>query len=117
MGVLAFITDLFFQAKVAETAKQVGVPIKIVTSLYKFIPELKEGPSLVVIDLAAQGIDSQALISQVKNSAPDLPVVAYAAHVDTELIERAAAAGADQAMSRSKFSKQLPELLSGTLGD
>ena len=117
MGVLAFITDLFFQAKVAETAKQVGVPIKIVTSLYKFIPELEEKPSLVVIDLAARGIDSQALISQVKSSIPDLPVVAYAAHVDAELLERAAAAGADEAMSRSEFSKKLPELLSKTETD
>ncbi|HLV01114.1 MAG TPA: hypothetical protein VKZ59_07605, partial [Acidobacteriota bacterium] len=66
MKILAFITDLFFQAKVAETARQVGANLEIATSLYKFIPALQKGPDLVIIDLEAEGISGPALISQIK---------------------------------------------------
>lgn len=83
----------------------------LVASGEKFTAELEKGPSLVVVDLAAEGIDSQALITQVKSSVPDVPVVAYAAHVNEDQIKGASEAGADHAMPRSKFSQQLPKIL------
>ena len=111
MSVLAYITDLFFQVKVKETARQVGVPVKLTTSWAEFTAELENRPSLVIVDLASKGIDSPALITQVKSSAPDVPVVAFAAHVNKDQIQLASGAGADYSMPRSKFSQQLPMIL------
>lgn len=111
MTILAFITDLFFQAKVGETAKQLGANLQIVTSLYKFIPALQKGPTMVVIDLEAEGISGSALISQVKNTNGQIPVLAFATHKRADLLESAQRAGADEALPRSKFSKQLPKLI------
>lgn len=111
MNVLAYITDLFFQAKVGQTAKAAGADLKIVSSLYHFLPALQKNPSMVLIDLRAEGISPSALIAQIKGKTPDLPVIVYAAHTDTELIERAKRAGADEVMSKAELSEELPDLL------
>lgn len=117
MAILAYITDLFFQAKVGETARQVGADLNIVTSLYKFIPELSKKPSLVLIDLNAEGISGSTLISQVKERYPDVAVVAYGSHVQAGLMEQALRAGADEVLPRSKFSRQLAGLLKRYAGE
>lgn len=113
MKILAFITDLFFQAKVAETAKQVGASLETVTSLYKFIPALQKTPDLILIDLEAEGISGPALISQIKEANSSIPVIAYVSHVKDDLREQAEKSGADKVLPRSKFSETLPDLLSG----
>jgi len=110
MFILAYITDFFFQAKVSETARRVGVPVSLVTSESRFELELKQNPSLIIVDLAADGIDCVALVAKSKNVVPGTPVVAFGAHVKAELLEKAAEAGA-LALPRSKFSRQLPEIL------
>ena len=111
MKVLAFITDLFFQSSVAETARQAGADLQIVTSLYKFIPELAKKPDCVVIDLQAEGINPSVLISQVKSTDRSIRVVAFGRHTEKEALEQARLSGADDVMARSRFSKALPKLL------
>ena len=111
MFILAYITDFFFQAKVSETAKQLGVPIKTVTSLSSFELELRQNPSLIIVDLASDGVDCSALIAKTKGDCPTIPIVAFGAHVDAEMLSRAAEAGADRALPRSKFSRILPEII------
>lgn len=111
MAVLAYITDLFFQAKVGQTAKAAGIDLKIVTSLYHFLPRLEENPEIVLIDLNANGINPRSLIVQIKENHPDIPVIAYAAHVEKGLLEQARQAGADQVLSRAKLTKDLAQIL------
>lgn len=108
---VAYITDLFFQAKVSQAASGAGVRLRIVSSLYKFFPELEQNPSLVIVDLNAEGISPTTLIVQVKQRKPQLPLLAYASHTQTELFERARKAGADRVLPRSQFSRQLAEIL------
>jgi DNA-binding NarL/FixJ family response regulator len=113
MNVVAFITDFFFQAKVAEAAKQVGVELKLVKNLWELFPALEKNPRLVIVDLEAEGIDGPALISQMKSSRPGLSVVAFAPHVQDHLLRQAQQSGADQALPRSKFSRDLAKILQG----
>ncbi len=113
MDVVAFITDFFFQAKVAEAAKHVGTELKLVKNLWELFPALEKNPRLVIVDLEAEGIDGPALISQLKSSRPELLVVAFAPHVQESLLQQAKQSGADQALPRSKFSKDLAEILRG----
>ena len=114
MFILACITDFFFQTKVSETARQISAPIRMVSSGSQFELELGDHPSLIIVDLAAGGVDSLALIARARNDLPDTPVVAFGAHVDSELLEQAAQAGA-RALSRSKFTRLLPEILAQAL--
>ena len=111
MKILAYITDLFFQAQVTETARSAGVNVNIVTSLYHFLPQLREEPSMVLIDLDAQGINPGALISQIKEAVPHLPVVVCAEHVEEEKIEQVRQSGADHVVPKSNFSKNLKQIL------
>jgi CheY-like chemotaxis protein len=54
--VLALVDDLFFQAKLMETAKQVGVELRACRTPEALAAEMeKESPNLVVIDLNASG--------------------------------------------------------------
>lgn len=107
MSILAYITDFFFQAKVEETAKQAEVPIRIVSTQSDFEEALGRNPLLVIVDLAAQGVDVVSLIGQVKGR---VPVVAFGSHVDSGVLKRAAEAGA-RSLPRSKFSRMLPEIV------
>jgi CheY-like chemotaxis protein len=54
--VLALVDDLFFQMKMMETAKQVGVELRACRTPEALTAEIeKESPDLVVIDLNASG--------------------------------------------------------------
>ncbi len=112
MTVLAYITDLFFEAKVSQTAQAVGAKLKVVSSIYKFLPELEDKPSLLLIDLNAEGISPTSLIAQIRLKHPDLPIIAYARKGQEELMERSEASGASQVLTRSAFFKDLEKILS-----
>src|SRR3990170_1527984 len=50
-NVLAFVDDLFFQAKILETARHVGVTVKAVTQPEALVAEAQQNsPRLVVVD-------------------------------------------------------------------
>lgn len=117
MTVLAFITDLALQAALAQSAREAGAKLTIVTSLYKFIPELPKRPSLVVIDLEAQGISGPALVSQVKGFDADIPVVTCASEKKKGLLAQAERSGADQALSHERFRAELASILGGSGGE
>ncbi|HXJ91940.1 MAG TPA: response regulator [Terriglobia bacterium] len=115
MAVIAVVDDLFFAVKIREAAQQTGVAIDIV-SAPKFWAALEthagEGSiEAVILDLnstAALGV-----IGKLKAAAQtrSLPVVGFVSHVAADVITSARAAGCDQVLARSAFTKQLPELL------
>lgn len=111
MSVLAYITDLFFQAQISQTAQSAGVQVKVVSTLYHFLPALKEQPSMVLIDLNARGIRSSTLIAQIKEKDPKLPIVAYGTDNQKELFEQARKAGADSVLLGSTLSEDLADIL------
>ena len=115
MTVLAFITDLGLQAGVAQAAREAGAKLTMVTSLYKFIPELPKQPSLVVIDMEAQGISGSALVSQVKGFDKGIPVVTCASEKRSDLLERAKRAGADKALSHDRLREELAGIMTATV--
>ncbi len=49
--VLALVDDLFFQAKILETAKQLGITVRTSTTGDALLAEIaKEAPKLVIVD-------------------------------------------------------------------
>jgi CheY-like chemotaxis protein len=110
--VLALIDDLFFHAKVQETAKQLGVQLRICTTAEALLTELeKEAPKLVVVDLNARS-NPFSVIEQVQGTGRAVPLIAFLSHVQTELAERARAAGCREVMPRSQFTRDLATILS-----
>ncbi len=110
--VLAFVDDLFFQAKILETARHVGVTVKAVTQPEALLAEAQQdSPGLIVVDLNARAGGIEA-IERLRAVGVNLPVVAFLSHVRVDLAERAKAAGCSNVMPRSKFTKNLASILS-----
>jgi len=114
--VLALVDDLFFQAKLAETARKLGVNLKTVSTGAALVGALEGAasigqPRLVVVDLNARQGALEA-IEQLQRSGNPVPVIGFLSHVQTELAERARAAGCKQVMPRSSFTMNLSEILS-----
>jgi CheY-like chemotaxis protein len=116
--VLALVDDLFFQARLAETARKLGVTLKTVSTgatLVKMLEAAPDGvpgdlPRLVIVDLNARQGAVEA-IEQLQRSGNPIPVIGFLSHVQTELAERARAAGCKQVMPRSSFTANLSEIL------
>jgi DNA-binding NarL/FixJ family response regulator len=118
MPVMAAVDDLFFGARISETARQTGVPVQVIgtAQFESALAELlratdKEEVKSVIVDLNAR--DAVGLIQRLKNAedAKSLFIVGFASHVASDRIAAARDAGCDQVMARSAFTRQLPELL------
>ena len=72
--VVAFVDDLFFQAKLSGNPKQLGIELRTCTTPAALASEIAERPPrLVVVDLNARGNPLQA-IENTRATAPDIPV-------------------------------------------
>jgi DNA-binding NarL/FixJ family response regulator len=116
--VLALVDDLFFQAKLTETARKLGVTLKTVSTGMALVKTLEGAPDavhggaprLVVVDLNARQGAMEA-IEQLHRSGNQIPVIGFLSHVQTELAQRAHAAGCKQVMPRSHFTANLAQIL------
>ena len=63
--VVALIDDLFFQMKVAETAKHLGMELKVAANGDALLTLLESGPKLVIVDLNAR---SQPIAASFSNA-------------------------------------------------
>jgi CheY-like chemotaxis protein len=109
--ILALVDDLFFQAKILETAKHLGITVRTATTGDALLAEMaKEAPKLVIVDLNARGMPVQA-IERVCAAASGVPLIAFLSHVQTALAQQARAAGCTQVMPRSQFTRDLATIL------
>jgi len=112
--VVAYMDDLFFQMKLAETAKHLGLEVKVASSAESLLQLLDPPPQLVIMDLNARSQPLEAM-KQLRRAQPDLRVIGFLSHVQTGLAEQAKAAGFDEVMTRSKFSMSLPDILTSAM--
>ncbi len=109
--VLALVDDLFFQAKLQEVARQVGVELETVTTGDALVTQAEQtAPALLIVDLNARQGAIEAL-ERLRALGNQRPVIAFLSHVQVELAERARAAGCQQVLPRSKFTQTLPAIL------
>jgi CheY-like chemotaxis protein len=114
--IVAGVPDLFFAAKIGETARQVGVAIEFASSAAALLEKASGAPSLVILDLGAAALDPIKLIAQLKAGAATggVRIVGFVNHERADLIEQAREAGCDQVLARGAFASQLPALLTQT---
>jgi len=102
--------DLFFQMKVAETAKHLGIELRVATTSEALMGLLQPPPRLVIVDLNSRSQPIQA-VEKLRAIQPDLPVVAFLSHVQRDLAAQAQRAGCSEVMPRSIFTQKLAEIL------
>ena len=108
--VVALMDDLFFQMKLAETAKQLGVEVKVATNGDALMGLMENAPKLVIVDLNARSQPLQA-IEKLRQNNRDVRVVAFLSHVQTQLAAQAQAAGCTEVLPRSSFTQNLAAIL------
>jgi len=113
---IVLIDDLFFQAKLHETAKLTGVTLEMVATGEQLVKSAAANPAaLIVVDLNARQGALEAVERLGKSGGQGNPpkMIAFLSHVQTDLAERARAAGCREVMPRSKFTQNLAAILRG----
>ena len=112
-----FIEDLFFNAKITETARKLGVKVAFVKNEKDAIAELTDGeeadrPGLIVFDLNNANVKPLTLIPKLKSKLKkSTSIIGFLSHVQGDLKAKAVEAGCDTVMPRAAFSQNLPNLL------
>ncbi len=115
--IFCFIDDLFFQAKINETAKKLGIKVEFLKgdkdSVAKLTDSAEEDrPTLVVFDLNNLNAKPMTLIPKFKAKFKKATsIVGFLNHLQGDLKLKAIEAGCDTVMPRSAFSQSLPNLL------
>ena len=109
---IAVVTDMIFAARIRGTAEKIGTECQVVSTMDALRSALEGGqPGVVLVDMSADGLSPSDAIRAVKELHPAARVVAFFSHTQTELLEQARAAGADDILPRSAFVQRLPDLL------
>jgi hypothetical protein len=112
-----FIEDLFFFAKINETARKLGIKVAFVKNDPETIAKIVEAPederaSLIVFDLNNAAAKPMTLIPKIKSKLKKgTSVIGFLSHLQGDLKAKAVEAGCDIVMPRSAFSQNLPTLL------
>jgi len=112
-----FIDDLFFTAKINETARKLGVKVAFVKNEKEVIAELlalEEGsrPGLIVFDLNNANAKPLTLVPKLKAKFKrSTSIVGFLSHLQGDLKAKATEAGCDTVMPKAAFSQNLPNLL------
>jgi DNA-binding NtrC family response regulator len=79
--VIAVVKDLFFVARIRETARLVGTELIFARTPEELATGLEgEKPSLVIIDLTANGWEYEAFFSRLEEKAPGVPLLGFTTH-------------------------------------
>jgi hypothetical protein len=113
--IFAFVDDLFFQAKIQETARKLNVKLEFVKTEADLTDKIKlngeEKPSLIIFDLNHNTVKPLTLIPKLKSKLKKTSVIGFLSHVQGDLKQKAHEVGCDMVLPRSAFSQNLPQLL------
>jgi CheY-like chemotaxis protein len=114
--IFAFIEDLFFMAKIQETARKLNVKVEFVKTdkdlMEKMQQNGEEKPSLIIFDLNNASVKPLTLIPKLKSKLKKgTSIIGFLSHVQGDLKQKAHEVGCDMVLPRSAFSQNLPQLL------
>ena len=114
--IFAFVDDLFFLAKIQETARKMNVKVEFVKTDKDLLEKIKqngeEKPSLIIFDLNNANAKPLTLIPKLKSKLKKgTSIIGFLSHVQGDLKQKAHEVGCDMVLPRSAFSQNLPQLL------
>lgn len=108
---LLLVEDLFFSVQLENAARAVGLE-PVSDSGRRRGDTLGDADlRLVVLDLALWSQPWSKALAEVRAARPDVPVLAYGAHVDVETRRAAQAQGATRVVTKQQLVADLPGLL------
>ena len=115
--IYCFIDDLFFQAKIHEQSRKLGVKVEFLKGDKESVAKLTDvadadRPTLLVFDLNNLNAKPMTLIPKFKAKLKKATsIIGFLNHLQGDLKLKAIEAGCDTVMPRSAFSQSLPSLL------
>ena len=114
--IFAFVDDLFFLAKITETARKLNVKVEFVKTEKDALERIGQNgdqkPSLIIFDLNNVAAKPLTAIPRLKTKLKKkTTVIGFLSHVQGDLKMKALEAGCDMVLPRSSFSQNLPQLL------
>jgi hypothetical protein len=114
--IFAFVDDLFFLAKIQETARKLNVKVEFMKTEKDLLERMKENgegmPSLLIFDLNNASVRPLSVIPKLKAKLKKgTSIIGFLSHVQGDLKQKAHEAGCDMVLPRSAFSQNLPQLL------
>ena len=104
--VIVVVDDMFFASKIRATAEALGIEVSFPRSKEALVEKARDA-ELILVDLHNQKIDAVELAQQLSG----VKLIGFFSHVETELRQKALAAGYDEVLPRSAFVRDLPEIL------
>jgi len=114
--IFVFVEDLFFLAKIQETARKLNVKVEFVKNDKDLVERMQqngeEKPSLIIFDLNNANAKPLTLIPKLKSKLKKgTSIIGFLSHVQGDLKQKAHEVGCDMVLPRSAFSQNLPQLL------
>ena len=106
---IAIVSDLFFVARIRETARLAGVPLVFARSLQEIEAALADGARLVLLDLTG-GFDYAAVFAALERAASRPPVLGYTTHALARQTQPWHAR-CGRVVTKETLTQELPELL------
>jgi len=115
--IYCFVDDMFFLAKIQETARKVGVKVAFLKAetaetLLEMADDGSDQPALIIFDMNNLSAKPITLIPKLRTKFKRrVSLVGFLSHIQGDLKAKAVEAGCDTVMPRSAFSQALPNLL------
>jgi len=114
--IYAFVDDLFFLAKIQETARKLNVKVEFVKTDKDVFERMGQNgndkPTLIIVDLNNLNAKPLTVIPKLKSKLKkETNIIGFVSHVQGELKMKAQEAGCDMVLPRSAFSQNLAQLL------
>lgn len=111
MPVILAVRDLVFRSKILAAAERLGADVRIAPRGTPLDQAAREhGPGTLVVDLGEAGVVEQ--IAAAKEAGASR-VVGFLGHLQADLMEASARAGADEVLTRGQFVQRLDDILRG----
>lgn len=112
---ICFLTkDLMMSSNASSHARQKDIKLSTTPTIKSAIAMIQESkPHLLIVDLQTPGLDVELLGEEIKGLADAVcPLtIAYAQHVNVELLEQAKTAGFDEVLTRGQFNAQVGKII------
>jgi len=105
--VVAVVKDLFFVARIRETARLAGVPLVFARTPAELTAALAESPRMALVDLTG-GFDYGAMFDALDTARP--PVLAFTTHALAEHT-KPWHARCDRVVTKETLTAELPQML------
>jgi DNA-binding NarL/FixJ family response regulator len=111
-SILALVPDVFFGARLSDSARSLGYDLRRVSTPEALLEEMAaHPPALVIVDLS-RGTEH---LEKIAAAAGQARLVAFGPHVDTESHRAARAAGFHEVVANSRLAREGAALLARNL--